>query len=114
MSAPLIGMHFLSFLILLILSAFAAAVLHWVFGYRLFTGSEGFFAKWVVAWIGAWLGPDVVGHWFGAVMLWNIYIIPALVAAFATSFGVTAFFRAAARVQSKRESLGGIEHPTAA
>lgn len=41
MSAPLIGMPFLSFLILLILSAFTAAIVHWVIGYRFFAGTEG-------------------------------------------------------------------------
>ncbi len=47
MSAPLIGMSFLSFLILLILSAIAAAVLHWVFRYRLCSGIDGFLGQWI-------------------------------------------------------------------
>lgn len=111
MSASLIGMHFLSFLILLILSLFTAAVLHWVIRYRFLTGADGFFAKWVIAWFGAWLGPDVLGHWFGAVMLWHIYIIPALIGAFISAFIVTASWRAAARVRLQRES---VEHPSAA
>lgn len=109
MSAPLIGMHFLSFLILLILSAFAAAVLHWVIRYRFFSGIDGFWAKWIVAWIGAWLGPAVLGHWFGPVMLWNIYIIPALIGAFAAAFGATACCRAAGKVQSQRGVLESME-----
>ncbi len=114
MSAPLIGMHFLSFLVLLVLSAFAAAILHWVIRYRLLAGIDGFFSKWIAAWIGAWLGPAVVGHWFGPVMLWNVYIIPALIGAFACSFVVTAGARATAKVRPEREVLGSIEHPTAA
>jgi hypothetical protein len=64
MSAPLIGMSFLSFLVVLILSAIVAAVLHWVFRYRLFSGIDGFLGQWMVAWLGAWLGPAVLGHWF--------------------------------------------------
>jgi uncharacterized membrane protein YeaQ/YmgE (transglycosylase-associated protein family) len=111
MCAPLIGMHFLSFLILLILSAFAAAVLHWAIRYRFFTGIEGFFAMWIVGWLGAWLGPAVVGHWVGPVMLWNIYIIPALIGAFAAAFGATACCRAAGRVQSQKAMLESIEGP---
>ena len=77
MSAPLIGMSFLSFLVLLILSAIAAAVLHWVFRYRLVSGIDGFLGQWMVAWLGAWLGPAVLGHWFDSFILWNIYILPA-------------------------------------
>jgi|SRR5579875_62959 len=109
MSAPLIGMHFLSFLILLILSLVAAAVLHWVIRYRFFAGIEGFFAMWVAGWIGAWLGPAVLGHWFGPVMLWNIYILPALIGAFAAAFVATVCCRAAAKVQSQNSVLGSTE-----
>jgi uncharacterized membrane protein YeaQ/YmgE (transglycosylase-associated protein family) len=89
MSAPLIGMPFLSFLVLLILSVVAAAVLHWVFRYRLLSGIDGFLGQWMVAWVGAWLGPAVLGHWFDSFMLWNIYILPALIGAFAGAFGGT-------------------------
>lgn len=89
MSAPLIGMPFLSFLILLILSAFAAGVVHWAVHYRLFRGFDGFVGQWIVAWLGAWIGPAVLGHWFGSVMLWHIYILPALLGAFAAAFGGT-------------------------
>ncbi|MCL5670758.1 MAG: hypothetical protein M1423_05595 [Acidobacteria bacterium] len=80
MVAPLIGMHFLSFLILPILSGFAAAVL---------------------------------GHWFGPVMLWNIYIISALIGVFASGFGLTACHRVSARVMSQKETLREQEHRTA-
>lgn len=110
MIAPLIGMHFLSFLILLILSAFAAIVVHWGIHYRFFDGAEGFIGKWVVAWICAWLGPAVFGHWFGPVMLWNIYIIPALIGAFVGAFFATACCRAAMNMRfehrTEPESLG--------
>jgi hypothetical protein len=89
MSAPLIGMSFSSFLVLLILSAFAAAALRWGFRYRLLDGIDGFMGQWIVAWLGAWLGPSVLGHWFGPAMLSNIYVIPALIGAFAGAFGGT-------------------------
>lgn len=89
MAAPLIGMPFLPFLALLILSCFAAVVVHGVLHYRLFKGLDGFFAQWIVAWVGAWLGPAVLGHWFGPVMFWHIYVIPALIGGFAGAFGAT-------------------------
>ncbi|MGB2624968.1 MAG: hypothetical protein WA857_08005 [Candidatus Acidiferrum sp.] len=77
MSAPLIGMGFPSFVVLLVLSAIAAGVVHWGFRYRLFEGIEGFVGQWMVAWVGAWLGPAVLGHWFEPAMVANIYVIPA-------------------------------------
>ena len=102
MSAPLIGMSFLSFLVLLILSAIAAAVVHWVVRYRLFEGIYGFLGQWMVAWLGAWLGPAVLGHWFDSLMLWNIYILPALIGAFAGAFGGTLNAKLLAEVASQR------------
>ncbi len=101
MSAPLIGMAFLSFLALLILSAIAAAVLHWVFRYCLCSGIDGFLGQWLVAWLGAWLGPAVLGHWFDSFMLWNIYILPALIGAFAGAFGGTLNIKLLAGVASQ-------------
>jgi uncharacterized membrane protein YeaQ/YmgE (transglycosylase-associated protein family) len=102
MSAPLIGMPFLSFLVLLILSAIAAAVVHWGFRYRLFKGIDGFLGQWMVAWLGAWLGPAVLGHWFGSTMFGNIYVIPALIGAFAGAFGGTLNAKVLAGVASQR------------
>ncbi|MGH9470943.1 MAG: hypothetical protein ACRD1N_11460 [Terriglobia bacterium] len=99
MIAPLIGMRFLSFLILLILSAFAASIVHHAIRYRFLDPTEGFFSKWIIAWICAWLGPAVIGHWFSPVMLWDVYIIPALIGAFVGAFIVTAAFRAVARTR---------------
>ena len=57
MSAPLIGMSFPSFVVLLILSAIAAAIVHWGFRYRLFQGIDGFLGQWVVAWMAHGLAP---------------------------------------------------------
>jgi len=109
MSAPLIGMPFLSFLVLLILSAIAAAVLHWGFRYRLLIGLDGFLGQWMVAWLGAWLGPAVLGHWFDSFLLWNIYILPALIGAFAGAFGGTLNAKILADVASQTgtSSSGG-------
>lgn len=102
MSAPLIGMPFASFLVLLILSAIAAAVVHWGFRYRLFMGIDGFIGQWIVAWLGAWLGPAVLGHWFDSAMLANIYIIPALLGAFAGTLAGTINAKVLAAVMSQR------------
>jgi hypothetical protein len=102
MSAPLIGMAFPSFLVLLILSGFAAAVVHWGVRYRLFRGFDGFLAQWIVAWLGAWLGAPVLGHWFNGVMLGHIYILPALLGAFAGAFAGTINARILATMGSQK------------
>ena len=101
MSAPLIGMSFLSFLVILVLSAIAAAVLHWGFRYRLFEGLDGFLGQWMVAWLGAWLGPAVLGHWFDSTILANIYILPTLIGAIAGAFGGTLNAKLVANVVSR-------------
>ena len=102
MNSPLIGMPFLPFLVLLILSAIAAAIVHWGFRYRLFDGIDGFMGQWMVAWLGAWLGPPVLGHWFGSAMVGNIYVIPALIGALAGAFGGTLNAKILAGVASQR------------
>jgi hypothetical protein len=90
MSAPLIGMSFSSFFVLLIISGIAAGVVHWQTGYRLFDGFDGFVGQWMFAWIGAWLGPPVLGHWFGFFMLAGIYLFPAFIGGFAGAFAAAA------------------------
>lgn len=114
MVAPLIGMRFLSFLILLILSAFAAAVIHWGARYRFLQGTDGFVGMWIIAWICAWLGPYVFGFWFGPVMLWNVYIIPALIGAFVGAFGTAACYSAIIRGRRERGAFTTLEHHEAA
>ena len=104
MNAPLIGMSFPSFLALLILSAIAAAVVHWGFRYRLFHGFDGFVGQWMVAWVGAWLGPAVLGHWFASAMWSGIYIIPALIGGIAGAFGGTVNAKILSGLASQRGS----------
>jgi hypothetical protein len=102
LSAPLIGMSFPSFIVLLFLSGLAAAAVHWGFRYRLFEGVEGFLGQWMVAWLGAWLGPAVLGHWFAGAIGWDIYIVPALLGAFAGAFGGTVNAKILAAIGSGR------------
>ena len=102
MSAPLIGMPFPPFLVLLIISGVGAAIVHWGFRYRLFDGWDGFVGQWMVAWVGAWLGPSVLGHWFDSAMLGNIYVIPALLGAFAGALGGTLNAKIIAGIAGRR------------
>ncbi len=90
----MIGMSFLSFLVLLVLSLIAALVLHYLLHYRFLEGFDGFFGKWIAGWMGAWLGSPVLGHWFTVVKYADVYIIPALLGAFAGAFIATAYWKA--------------------
>jgi hypothetical protein len=104
MNAPLIGMAFPSFVVLLVLSAIAAGIVHWGFRYRLFAGIDGFLGQWMVAWVGAWLGPAVIGHWFDSAFVSNIYVISALIGALAGAFGGTLNAKLLSGVASQRGS----------
>jgi uncharacterized membrane protein YeaQ/YmgE (transglycosylase-associated protein family) len=48
--------------------------------------------------VGAWLGSPVLGHWFDPVKLAGIYLIPALLGAFAGAFTLTATWKARAKI----------------
>ncbi len=85
----MIGMSFISFLILLVISVVVALVLHFA-GYSIRSGWDSFVNKVIIAWIGGWLGTPVLGHWPDR-LDWlsysdanvTIYIIPAIIGAFA-------------------------------
>ena len=104
MSAPLIGMPFPAFLVLLVLSTIAAAIVHWGFRYRLFDGWDGFVGQWMVAWVGAWLGPPVLGHWFDGVMLAGIYVVPAFLGGVAGALAGTLNARIIAGIAERARS----------
>ena len=74
------------------------------FRYRFLEGLDGFLAKWGVGWVAAWLGSPVLGHWFERVKIAGVYLIPALVGAFAGAFGITAFWKALAKARSRKLS----------
>lgn len=80
----MIGMDFSSFLTLLIIAVVVAGIAHYSMKYYVVSGFGSFLSKVVVAWLGAWLGSPVFGHWFGSVMYGSVYIIPAILGAIAT------------------------------
>jgi uncharacterized membrane protein YeaQ/YmgE (transglycosylase-associated protein family) len=79
----MIGMNFLSFLILLLISIVVSAVLHYAFKYYARPGFASFISKIIVGWIGAWLGSPVLGYWFEGVRYEEVYIIPAILGSLA-------------------------------
>jgi uncharacterized membrane protein YeaQ/YmgE (transglycosylase-associated protein family) len=77
----MIGMNFLSFLILLVISLAVSAVLHYGLKYYVTPGIWSFFAKVTVGWVGAWLGSPVLGHWPHGIQYQSVYVIPAILGA---------------------------------
>ncbi len=101
----MIGMGFWAFLVLLVAGLISAAVLHYILRYRVMEGCDGFLAKLIAGWLGAWLGSPVLGHWFEPVKLADIYLVPALLGAFAGSFALTATYKAHAKACSHKSEL---------
>ena len=80
----MIGMGFISFLILLVISLVVSGILHYGLNYYVTPGPWSFCSKIVVGWIGAWLGSPVLGNWphLWAVLHYDeVYIIPAILGA---------------------------------
>lgn len=78
----MIGMGFISFIILLIIAVVVAAIVHYGAGYYKVGGAGSFLSKVVIAWIGGWLGSPVLGNWWDAIAyhgpVHDLYIIPAI------------------------------------
>jgi|SRR5271155_469614 len=82
----MIGMNFISFLILLIISVVVSGILHYGFKYYATPGFESFCVKVVLGWFGAWLGSPVFGNWPHLIPFLNyqnIWFIPAILGALA-------------------------------
>ena len=75
----MLGMTFLSFLVLTVIGAVVAVVYHNVIRYRFLEGNDALFGKLIVGWLGAWLGSPVFGHWFWKIE--NVYVVPAILGA---------------------------------
>jgi uncharacterized membrane protein YeaQ/YmgE (transglycosylase-associated protein family) len=77
----IIGMDFISFLILLVISVVVSGILHYGFSYYVTPGFWSFCSKVVVGWLGAWLGSPVLGNWphrFPFLNHAEIWFIPAI------------------------------------
>jgi uncharacterized membrane protein YeaQ/YmgE (transglycosylase-associated protein family) len=80
----MIGMEFISFLVLLVISIAVSAVLHYGLDYYVTPGHWSFCSKVVVGWVGAWLGSPVLGHWphrIPNLAYGDIYFVPAILGA---------------------------------
>ena len=77
----MIGIDFLSFLVLLGISIVVAAVKIVVSLAGVRRDALEYFADLTVAWLGGWLGSPVFGFWFAELRFQQIYIVPALLGA---------------------------------
>lgn len=79
----MLGMDFVSFVILLVIGVVVAAVAHYAAGYYVVGGLGSFLSKVVIGWLGAWLGTPVFGRWFEGLNYGDIYLIPAILGSIA-------------------------------
>jgi len=79
----MIGIDFIAFLILLIISIAVSLILHFALKTKVRSGFESIVGKVVWGWIGAWLGSPVFGYWFPGWNYHEVYIIPAILGSFA-------------------------------
>jgi uncharacterized membrane protein YeaQ/YmgE (transglycosylase-associated protein family) len=79
----MIGMDFISFLILLAISVVVSGILHFGLEYYVTPGLWSFTSKVIVGWFGAWLGTPVFGRWLPGLNYHDVYYIPAILGAFA-------------------------------
>ena len=74
------------FIIMLMLSVIAAAIMHYAFHYYVMPGFWSFVSKVVVGFVGGVLGPAVFGHWSPVVA--GVPVVPAMIGSFALIFFV--------------------------
>ncbi|MFA5806523.1 MAG: hypothetical protein WC879_17970 [Melioribacteraceae bacterium] len=79
----MIGMSFISFLILLAISVVVSAILHFGLKYYVRPGINSFISKVIFGWVGAWLGSPVFGYWFEGFNYEGVYYVPAILGSFA-------------------------------
>ena len=81
----MIGMNFISFLILLIISIVVSGVLHFAAKFYIIPGWRSYASKVFIGWIGAWLGSPVFGYWPHPLSLnyHEVWIVPAILGALA-------------------------------
>lgn len=79
----MVGMDFISFLILLVVSVVVSGALHFGLKYYVIPGTSSYLSKVVIGWLGAWLGSPVFGHWWNGVSYGEVYIVPAVLGSLA-------------------------------
>jgi uncharacterized membrane protein YeaQ/YmgE (transglycosylase-associated protein family) len=96
----MIGMNFISFLILLIISIVVSGVLHFAVKFYIVPGWRSYASKVLIGWIGAWLGSPVFGYWPHPLSLnyQEVWIVPAILGALAIEVFVVDFIKTCATI----------------
>ncbi len=77
----MVGMDFVSFLLLLAISVVVVGVKAVATGGDSLRSGADVLSDLAVGWIGGWLGSPVFGHWFEGVAYRQTFIIPAVLGA---------------------------------
>ena len=80
----MIGMDFISFIILLIISIVVSGVLHFLLKFYIIPGWRSYASKVLIGWVGAWLGSPVFGYWWQGLNYKEVYIVPAILGSLAS------------------------------
>ena len=102
----MIGMNFVSFLILLIISIVVSAILHYGCKLYVVSGTTSFLSKIILGWLGAWLGSPVFGHWWEGLRYEQVYIVPAILGSLALLTLAVDLVRTIASACDKGEAPG--------
>jgi uncharacterized membrane protein YeaQ/YmgE (transglycosylase-associated protein family) len=103
----MVGMNFVAFATLFVISVIVASVMHYVLQYRLRTGVEGYLAKLIAGWLGGWLGSPVFGYWPATWKLESVYVAPALLGSVVAVFGAVFVLRTLSSLVGVSPSAGG-------
>jgi len=107
----MIGMDFISFLILLVISVVVTAILHFGVRYHVVPGLTSYFGKVVIGWVGAWLGSPVFGHWFAGLNRGDVYYVPAILGSLALVVLAVDAVKTLGRTAQPAEQPEPAEHP---
>jgi len=88
-----IGITFLTFLSLFVISAVSALVLHNMLKTTLLGDGEGYLSQLIAGWLGAWIGSPVLGHWGWMIPSTTVYLVPAALGALAAVYALTELVR---------------------
>jgi uncharacterized membrane protein YeaQ/YmgE (transglycosylase-associated protein family) len=99
----MLGMSFLSFLVLTLIGAVVAVAYHYVLRYRFLEGNDALIGKLIVGWFGAWLASPVLGYWLWKVE--NVYIVPAILGAMAAIHLAVLTGKALAKLANMRPAI---------
>ncbi len=78
----MLALDFSGFLVLLILSLIVASVLHYGMNYYVMPGPWSFLSKVIIGFIGAAVGPMILGHWM--FIYAGVPLVPALIGSVAS------------------------------